>query len=246
MARGSANLSLKACAFPSDPRAQGPGPGDTGRPLHGAEEALGEALRQASTSLPPPRSQGTASARLHSLGSRKKCQPGPQLPLLLSQWLETGLKQENTLPAKISKHLGEGGRAISGLVTIGTFLNQLQEERSSHWTEQPNSGLHGPTCPEGRAHTSRGSGGGFSALGREPSASVAYWVPVCLALPVQGQAAPWPPVSAALSGLALAQRAPTTLDPTPNSLLSPNCLPPQACMSSLAPLLCRASLRSHP
>lgn len=42
------------------------------------------------------------------------------------QRLETGLKQEKTLPAKISKHFGEGRRIISGLVTMGiTFLNQL-------------------------------------------------------------------------------------------------------------------------
>lgn len=37
------------------------------------------------------------------------------------------MKQEKTLPTKISKHFGKGERAISGLVTMGTFLNQLQE-----------------------------------------------------------------------------------------------------------------------
>lgn len=71
---------------------------------------------------------------------------GPRLPSLLSQWLETGLKQEKNLLAKISKHFGEGERTISSLVTMGTFLHQLQEGEKFSLARAAQ--LRGPACPE--------------------------------------------------------------------------------------------------
>lgn len=58
-------------------------------------------------------------------------------------WVE---RRKKNLLAKISKHFGEGGRAISSLVTMGTFLHHLQEGEKFFLARAAQ--LQGPTCPE--------------------------------------------------------------------------------------------------
>lgn len=67
--------------------------------------------------------------------------PAGALQSLLSLSLETGLKQEKSLLAKISEHFGEERSAISGLVTMGMFLDRLPGERGAPWTAPAATGL---------------------------------------------------------------------------------------------------------
>lgn len=125
-----------------------------------------EAL-EASTPPPTPSNSGHSRGRLHSLGSRNSA--GQALAPFASftvagNWVET---RKKNLLAKISKHFGEGGRAISGLVTMGTFPNQLPVGEKFALDRAP-----APTGPPPRgAHTCPGSRGNFQALRDKPVAS---------------------------------------------------------------------------
>lgn len=77
--------------------------------------------------------------------------PAGALPSLLSLSLETGLKQEKNLLAKIGEHSGEERSAVSGFVTMGMFLDRLPGERGAPWTEQPSSSHHRPATRRANA-----------------------------------------------------------------------------------------------
>lgn len=129
----------------------------------------------------------------------------PSLPLLLSRWLETGLKQEKkTCLLKSANILGKEGEPSLVWLLWERFRINYQWERSLPWTE-----LQPPRAPHPGAHTPAQEAVETSRHSETSPWPLLSWSP----LPRDGQ-----PFSAAPSGLALAQRT------TPRS--SPASLPP--------------------
>ena len=113
-----------------------------------------EEAPQASTPPPLPQTQATAvdACTAWEAGT---VPARPSLPLLLSRWLETGLKQEKKpCLLKSANILGKEGEPSLAWLLWERFRINYQRETSLPWTEQPGSSPHGPPT-QGCTHLPR-------------------------------------------------------------------------------------------